>query len=62
MKTKELRELAPAELQKKLRDSRQEILQMRLKKQTGQLEKTHLITALRRNIARMETLLRQKAS
>lgn len=62
MKNKDLRELAPAELNKRLRDSRAELLQLRLKKQTGQLEKTHLLGALRRDIARIETLLSQKAA
>ena len=62
MKNKELRELSPAELQKKLRDNRAELLNLRLKKHSGQLEKTHLLKGLRRDIARMETLLQQKAS
>ncbi len=62
MNIKELRELAQPELEKKLRDSRKSLLDYRLKKQTGQLEKTHLLKDLRREIARMQTLLRQKAS
>jgi large subunit ribosomal protein L29 len=60
MTTKELRELAPAELDKKLREARQHLLHMSLRKQTGQVEKTHEYTVLRRDIARMLTLLREK--
>ncbi len=60
MKPKEIRELAPAEIENKLRDTREQLLQLRLRKQTGQVEKTHEIRALRKDIARMETVLRQK--
>lgn len=60
MKPKEIRELAPAEIENKLREDRDQLLQLRLRKQTGQVEKTHEIRALRKNIARMETILLQK--
>lgn len=60
MKITELKDLAPAELEKKIRDTRSELLQLRLRKQTGQLEKPHMLTTLRRDIARMETFLNQK--
>ncbi len=60
MKASEIREFSLNELEKKLRDSRSELLNLRLRKQTGQVEKPHLIRALRRDIARLETILRQK--
>lgn len=60
MKASEIREYSQNELEKKLRDSRSELLNLRLRKQTGQVEKPHLIRALRRDIARLETVLRQK--
>lgn len=60
MKAKEIRELSAAEIQTKIRASRDELLQLRLKKHTGQVEKTHLIHALRKDIARLETILNQK--
>ena len=47
-------------MEKKLRDNRSELLNLRLRKQTGQVEKPHLIRAIRRDIARLETTLRQK--
>ncbi len=59
-KIKDLRELSQVELEKKLRDLRQELLKSRLSKQTGQLEKSHLLKELRRDIARVQTLLKQK--
>ncbi|TVR54141.1 MAG: 50S ribosomal protein L29 [Puniceicoccaceae bacterium] len=62
MTPKEIRELSPQELEKKLRDTRRELLDLRMRKQTGQLEKTHEIPALRRDIARMATILRTKTA
>lgn len=58
--TKDLRENSIAELEKQLRDHRQELLDSRLKKQTGQLERPHLLKELRRSIARLETLISEK--
>jgi len=60
MNSKEIRELSPTEITAKLRDSRDQLLQMRLRKQTGQLEKTHELRALRKTIARLETILNEK--
>ncbi|MBC2606399.1 50S ribosomal protein L29 [Pelagicoccus albus] len=56
MKTKDIQELSVAEIEKKIRDTRAELLDLRLKKQTGQVEKTHKITEARKDIARMETI------
>ena len=61
MTTKEIRELSPAELATKLREVRDQFLHLRLRKQTGQVEKTHELRALRKDIARLETISRQKA-
>jgi large subunit ribosomal protein L29 len=61
MTTKEIRELSPAELTTKLREVRDQFLHLRLRKQTGQVEKTHELRALRKDIARLETISRQKA-
>ena len=55
MTAKEIRELAPAEISTKLRDIRGQLLQLRLRKQTGQVEKTHELRALRKDIARLLT-------
>ena len=60
MTSKEIRELAPAEISTKLRDIRGQLLQLRRRKQTGQVEKTHELRALRKDIARLETILNQK--
>ncbi len=60
MKAKEIRELSPAEIETKLRDSREALVQLRLRKHTGQVEKTHELRSLRKDIARLETVLTQK--
>jgi len=60
MTSKEIRDLSPSEITAKLRDTRDQLLQMRLRKQTGQLEKTHELRALRKTIARLETILNEK--
>ena len=61
MTAKEIRELAPAEIATKLRETREQLLQLRLRKQTGQVEKTHELRTLRKDIARLETIVTQKA-
>ena len=60
MKTKEIRELSVSELDIKLRETREQLLQLRLRKQTGQIEKPHLLHEYRKDIARLETIIRAK--
>jgi len=60
MKAKEIRELSTLEITTKIREIRESLLQSRLRRQTGQVEKTHELRSLRKDIARLETILRQK--
>ena len=60
MDAKTIRELSVTELEKNLRETRAELLKSRLHRQTGQLEKTHTIRIMRKDIARFETALTQK--
>ena len=60
MTSKEIRDLSPAEITTKLREIRAELLLLRLKKNTGQVEKPHMLRELRKDIARLETILTQK--
>lgn len=55
MTSKEINDLAPAEIDNNLREAREKLLQLRLRKQTGQVEKTHEIRLIRKDIARLET-------
>jgi large subunit ribosomal protein L29 len=61
MKMKELSELAMDELLTRRRDLRQESLHLRLQQQSGQLEQPSRLRLLRRDIARIETELSQRA-
>ncbi len=60
MKAKEIRELTDAEAQAKLRDLRQELFNLRLQQQTARLERPSRIREVRRNMARIETILRER--
>jgi len=60
MNAKEIREMPVTEIETKLRETRETLLQLRLRKNTGQVEKPHLFKAYRKDIARMETLLTEK--
>ncbi|HOV90455.1 MAG TPA: 50S ribosomal protein L29 [Syntrophorhabdaceae bacterium] len=62
MKVKEIRELTIEELLKKKKDIKEEIFNLRFQHSTGQLENTARMRLLKRDIARIETLLRQKES
>ena len=59
-KTTELTELSLAELVQELRESKQEALNLRFRNATGQLENTAEIKRVRRQIARLNTLIRQR--
>lgn len=60
MKMSDINELSLPELEKKIRDTRQELLNLRLGKKTGQLEKPHLLKEYRRLVARLETAASRK--
>ena len=60
MKIKEIRELSLEELQTRRRDLKQESFHLRLQQQAGQLEKPSQLRALRREVARIETVLSQR--
>ena len=61
MKTKEIIEMSTDELLTKRRDLRQESLHLRLQQQSGQLEQPSRLRLLRRDVARIETILSQRA-
>jgi large subunit ribosomal protein L29 len=60
MKAKEIRELTDAEAQAKARDLRQEQFNLRLQQQTARLERPSRLHEVRRDIARIETILRER--
>ncbi len=60
MKASELRELSTAELLEKGRELREAHLNAKVRHATGQLEDTAKLRSLRRDIARVETVLRER--
>jgi len=58
---KELKELSVDELATRRRDLKEELLNLRIQKESGQIENPARIRQARREIARIETLLTQKA-
>jgi large subunit ribosomal protein L29 len=61
MKAKEMQEKSVAELQATLIELLREQFTLRMQKATGQLTQTHLLSQVRRNIARVKTVLNDKA-
>ena len=60
MSTKEIREMSVIEIEKEIRDTRDSHLDLRMRKQTGQVEHPHEFKEIRRKIARLETILKEK--
>ncbi len=60
MKAAEIRSLSDAELLEKSRELRGELFNVRIKHSTGQLESTAKVRLLSKDIARVETVLRER--
>ena len=59
MKAKEIRELSAEELQVKLAELKKDLFNLRLQHATNQLDNVNKITQVRRDIARVNTVLRE---
>ncbi|MBW9091465.1 50S ribosomal protein L29 [Rhizobium wenxiniae] len=62
MKAEEVRGLSADQLKDKLAELKKEQFNLRFQKATGQLEKSSRITEVRKDIARVKTIARQKAA
>ena len=60
MKANEIRELTAEELTAKLGDLKKDLFNLRLQLATNQLDNTNKITEVKRDIARVGTVLREK--
>ena len=60
MKVNELRKLTSEDLTKKITESKKELLDLRFKQSSGSLEKPSKIHELRKDVARMKTILRER--
>ena len=59
-KPTELRNLKSGEIETKLADAREELMKLRFQQVTGQLSDSSHLRVLRREIARMQTILREQ--
>ena len=60
MKTNEIRKLSTEEINKKIAESKEELFNLRMKQATGTLENPSRIRELRKNVARLKTILRER--
>ena len=60
MKVKEIRELTTEQIETKIVEAKDEIFSLRLKQATGNLEKPSKIHELRKDVARMKTILAER--
>jgi large subunit ribosomal protein L29 len=60
MKIDEVRGMTPDQLNEQLVNLKKEQFNLRFQKATGQIEKTHRVNEVRKDIARIKTVLRTK--
>jgi large subunit ribosomal protein L29 len=61
MKPVEIRKLSFDEMKAKLADNREELMKLRFQQVTGQLTDTSRLRQLRRDIARLETIIKESS-
>jgi large subunit ribosomal protein L29 len=60
MEAQEIRKLSTTDIQKRLEDAREEHFNLRFQRASGQLEDYSQLRRVRRTIARLETILRER--
>jgi large subunit ribosomal protein L29 len=60
MKASEIRELSDDELAHRLAETQQEMFNLRMQKSFGQMENPAQLRIVRRDLARMKTVIREK--
>ena len=60
MKTAEIRKLSTEEILEKIKNGKSELLDLRMQNARGALEKPHKLNALKKDIARMMTILKER--
>ena len=60
MTNKEIRELSNEEILSKIEETKEELFNLRFQQATGSLEKPSRINELRKLVARMKTILRER--
>ncbi|MCI6763968.1 MAG: 50S ribosomal protein L29 [Bacilli bacterium] len=59
MKTSEIRKMSKEDINKKITEIKTELFDLRMKQATGNLDKPHRINALRKDVARLKTVLNE---
>jgi large subunit ribosomal protein L29 len=62
MKSADVRAMSPDQLQDELLKLKKEQFNLRFQRATGQMEKTHRVNEVRKDIARIKTMLREKTA
>ena len=60
MKINEIRKLSTEEINKKIAESKEELFNLRMKQATGSLDNPARIRELRKTVARLKTILRER--
>lgn len=60
MKAKEIRDLTTSEIEEQIKSSKEELFNLRFLLATGQLEETARIRTVRKTIARLKTVARER--
>ena len=60
MKVNEIRNLTTEEINKKIEESKEELFNLRFQQASGKLEKPSRIKELRKTVARLKTILRER--
>ncbi len=60
MKARELKEMSEAELRQKEKEVTEELFNLKFQHATGQLENTQRLPQVRKDLARVKTILREK--
>jgi large subunit ribosomal protein L29 len=60
MKTAEIRNLTEEELRQKLNILKEELFKLNIQRKMGRVEKPHMIGELRKDVARINTILKER--
>jgi large subunit ribosomal protein L29 len=60
LKAKDIRDLSQDEMEQRLTETREELFNLRFQNATGQLDNYKRLKELRRDVARIKTILRQR--
>lgn len=60
MKTKDIRNLETKDIEKKIKEAKEELFNLRFQQAAGNLEKPSRLNELRKDVARMKTIIRER--